>query len=70
MDTNEIQPLEALYLSMIDKKNVEIYEKEGNTIHRGYIVGFDEYMNIVIETGHSRYLLKGDCILSINIKKD
>ncbi|WUR03247.1 small nuclear ribonucleoprotein E [Vairimorpha necatrix] len=69
MEESEIRPLESIYLGMVDKKEVEVYEKEGNMIHRGKIVGFDEYMNLVIETGHSRYLLKGDCILSINIKK-
>lgn len=67
--SKEIQPLEAIYTTMIDKKHVEIYEKESNTVHRGLIAGFDEYMNIVFDTGHSRYLLKGDCLSAIRVKK-
>lgn len=66
----EIQPLEAIYTTIIDKKHVEIYEKESNTIHRGIIVGFDEYMNIILDTGHSRYMLKGDCLSAIHVQKN
>jgi small nuclear ribonucleoprotein E len=67
MNKEEIQPLEAIYIGMVDNKKVEVYEREGQTVHRGKIVGFDEFMNLVIDTGNSRYLLKGDCILAIDI---
>ncbi|AFM97849.1 LSM domain-containing protein [Encephalitozoon hellem ATCC 50504] len=55
-------PLEKLYDFLSKSTDVEIWEKDIRTKHRGRIVGFDEYMNLVIDNGAKRYLLKGDCV--------
>jgi small nuclear ribonucleoprotein E len=68
MDKKNLQPLEALYFAMENNYKVEIHESETRDIHRGIIVGFDEYLNIVLDTGFSRYLLKGDCVSYFVIK--
>jgi small nuclear ribonucleoprotein E len=60
-----ILPLEAMYKLMKGSVAVEIWERETDTKHAGRIVGFDEYMNVTLEGGGRRFVLKGDCISAI-----
>lgn len=58
-------PLEKMYDLMSRAAAVTIWEKDPKTKHKGRIVGFDEYMNVVVDGEAGRCLLKGDCICAI-----
>ncbi|ADM11095.1 small nuclear ribonucleoprotein E [Encephalitozoon intestinalis ATCC 50506] len=68
-EPKSILPLEKIYAFLSRAADVEIWEKDIGVRHKGRIVGFDEYMNIVMDSGAKRYLLKGDCI-SVVFGKD
>lgn len=62
-------PLEAMYRLLTDSTSVEVWERSSDAKHVGTIVGFDEYMNITLESRGRRLVLKGDCICAIIAKK-
>lgn len=64
-DLKAMLPLEAMYGFLNDSETVEIWEKNTKNKHVGKILGFDEYMNIILESEDRRYMLKGDCLCAI-----
>ncbi|CAD25131.2 SMALL NUCLEAR RIBONUCLEOPROTEIN E [Encephalitozoon cuniculi GB-M1] len=64
-ELRSVLPLEKIYDFLSRSIDVEIWEKDMGAKHKGRIVGFDEYMNVVVDGETGRYLLKGDCICAI-----
>ncbi|KAK1349984.1 hypothetical protein CWI39_0463p0020 [Hamiltosporidium magnivora] len=62
-----IQPLQAIYYFLTNSIKVQIYEKERPKVfYNGIIIGFDEYMNVVLDSEDGkRMLIKGDVICAI-----
>lgn len=63
-----VLPLEALFAFLTDGTEVEIVERDATT-HVGRLAGFDEYMNITVDAGGRRYMLKGDCVCAVAARK-
>lgn len=68
MKTRGVHPLEKIFSYYKSKSKVEILERDTDTRHTGYIVGFDEHMNVVFRTPHRRFMIKGDCISCILLR--
>ena len=64
-EPRSVLPLEKMYDFLSRDAAVTIWEKDPSNRHCGRIVGFDEYMNVVVDGEAGRYLLKGDCICAI-----
>ncbi|TBU07711.1 hypothetical protein CWI36_0237p0020 [Hamiltosporidium magnivora] len=60
-------PLQAIYYFLTNSIKVQIYEKERPKVfYNGIIIGFDEYMNVVLDSEDGkRMLIKGDVICAI-----
>lgn len=57
-----ISPLESLFQMLKSNKHITILEKERKVKHEGYLKGFDEYFNIVLESDGTKKLIRGDVI--------
>ncbi|KAI5169448.1 small nuclear ribonucleoprotein E [Pancytospora epiphaga] len=69
MKSSGIHPLEKIFFYYKTKSKVEILERDSNIRHSGFIIGFDEYMNLVFKTTDRHFLIKGDCISCVLLRK-
>lgn len=59
------KPYEIIFEYFRNNIKVDILERMTDAKYRGWIAGFDEFMNIVLSDGTRRFLIKGDCISCI-----
>lgn len=57
--------MDVLYKLYKEEEKVVVIERNTKIRHIGILKGFDQHMNIVIEQGKKRYMIKGDCISCI-----
>ncbi|KAH9411946.1 hypothetical protein HK407_02g03920 [Ordospora pajunii] len=69
-DSRSVLPLEEIYNFLSASVSVEIWGLDASTRHAGTIVGFDEYMNVVIDANGKRVLIKGDCVCAVVARDD
>ncbi|KAM0671445.1 LSM domain-containing protein [Ordospora colligata] len=69
-DFRSVLPLEEMYNFLSASIPVEVWGVSAGSKNAGIIVGFDEYMNIVLDENGKRVLIKGDCVCAIVAKED
>ncbi|KCZ79485.1 hypothetical protein H312_03126 [Anncaliia algerae PRA339] len=63
MEKRLVPPLEMIVKFINDKKDVDVVLKKSEL--RCRIIGVDEYMNLVVDHGLNRMLIKGSAIYMI-----
>ncbi|KAI5152469.1 hypothetical protein ENBRE01_2852 [Enteropsectra breve] len=59
-------PLEKLFEFYKKNATIEVQERNSTKTYRGTIAGFDQHINILLDTKQSRIFIKGDCIAVIS----
>ena len=62
MDDTGTRPLDVLEATVGDGVAVQL--KDGQT-HEGQLVGYDQHMNLVLETDGDTTIIRGDNVVSI-----
>ena len=63
MDTDGSRPLDVLEASVGEEVTVHL---KGGEVYEGVLTGYDQHMNLVVESGEDTTIIRGDNVVSIN----